>query len=172
MSDAPAAPTPAPVTAPAPLTPDDFEEEEFDAERAKAKITKANQEAKSLRQRLKELEPLAAKAKEQEDAAKSVEQRIAEAERRVTDAETRALRLEVAAEKGLTPNQAKRLVGSTREELEADAADLLATFKPNGQEPTPNGRPKERMRPGAVPSADPAGPSMNDLIRRGAGVTS
>jgi hypothetical protein len=33
------------------------------------------------------------------------------------------LRLEVAAEKGLTPAQAKRLVGSTREELEADAAN-------------------------------------------------
>ena len=156
--------------------PDDAEE--FDADRAKAKIAKANQEAKSLRQRLKELEPLAAKAKEQEDAAKTVEQRsaerLADAERRIAAAESRALRLEVAAEKGLTPNQAKRLAGSTREELEADADDLLETFPaaPAQEATPPNGRPKERMRPGAVPSASPAGVDMNVLIRRGAGVSS
>ena len=38
----------------------------------------------------------------------------------------RALRAEVSNAKGLTPTQAKRLVGATREELEADADELLA----------------------------------------------
>ena len=38
------------------------------------------------------------------------------------------LRLEIAAEKGLTPAQARRLVGNTREELEADADELLEAF--------------------------------------------
>lgn len=36
------------------------------------------------------------------------------------------LRLEVGASKGLTPAQARRLVGSTKEELEADADAFLA----------------------------------------------
>ena len=165
-------------TPPAGGTPpvDDFDDDEFDAERAKAKIAKTNQEAKSLRARLKELEPLAKQAQEAADARKTAEERAAEritaAEARAAEAETRALRLEVAAAKGLTPNQARRLAGTTREELEADADDLLATFPaaPAQEATAPNGRPKERMRPGAVPSASPAGVSMSDLIRQAAGV--
>lgn len=63
------------------------------------------------------------------EAQKAVE-RAEAAEKRAAETESRALRLEIAAEKGLTPAQAKRLVGSTREELEADASELLDTFKP------------------------------------------
>lgn len=62
------------------------------------------------------------------DADKSETERRAAAEERAAAAELRAMRIEVATEKGLTPAQAKRLVGTTREELEADADDLLATF--------------------------------------------
>lgn len=58
--------------------------------------------------------------------AKTLEDRVAEIERGAKDAEARALRAEVANAKGLTPTQAKRLIGSTREELEADADELLA----------------------------------------------
>jgi len=90
----------------------------------KAALRKANKEAETLRLRLQEFE----------DRDKSEAQKLAEradaAERRATELETKALRLEVAAEKGLTPAQAKRLVGSTREELESDADELLETFKP------------------------------------------
>lgn len=137
------------------------EPEPFDADRAKAKIAKANKEAQSLRQRLKELEPLAAKAKELEDADKSETEKLTErltaAEKRATEAEQTLLRLQVAAEKGLTPAQAKRLIGSTREELEEDADDLLASF------PTPQGtktarvpgRPKEKPRGGGDPDEPP-----------------
>ena len=89
----------------------------------KAALRKANKEAETLRLKLQEIE----------DRDKSEAQKLAEraeaAEKRATELETRALRLEVAAEKGLTPAQAKRLVGSTREELEADADELLETFK-------------------------------------------
>jgi cell division septum initiation protein DivIVA len=77
---------------------------------------------------------LEAKLKEFEDRDKTESTRVIEraeaAEKRATDAESRALRLEIASEKGLTPAQAKRLVGDTREELEADASELLETFKP------------------------------------------
>lgn len=116
----------------APEATDDEQPEPFDADRAQAKIKKQNQEAASLRARLKELEPLAAKAKELEEAGRSdlekLTGRAEQAETRATTAESRAMRLEVAFEKGLTPAQAKRLVGASREELESDADEILRDF--------------------------------------------
>jgi hypothetical protein len=58
--------------------------------------------------------------------ATTLEERVADIERQARENETRALRAEIANAKGLTPTQAKRLVGGTREELEADADELLA----------------------------------------------
>lgn len=58
--------------------------------------------------------------------ATTLEERVAGIEQRAKESEARALRAEVANAKGLTPTQAKRLVGGTREELEADADELLA----------------------------------------------
>jgi len=73
-----------------------------------------------------------------ENASKTEQERAAEAlksaETRAVDAEKALLKLTVAFEKGLTPAQAKRLVGDSREDLEADADDLLATFKPAATE--------------------------------------
>jgi hypothetical protein len=54
------------------------EEKPFDRKQAEAKIRKANSEAANLRKRLKELEPLARKAKEFEDAQKSETERLTE----------------------------------------------------------------------------------------------
>ena len=53
------------------------------------------------------------------------------AERERDEARAEALRITVAASKGLTPGQAKRLQGSTKEELEADADDMLKDFAPS-----------------------------------------
>ena len=90
----------------------------------KRALNKANKEAEALRLKLKEFE----------DRDKSELERLTEraeaAERAAAATEVKALRLEVAAEQGLTPAQAKRLVGETREDLESDAKELLATFKP------------------------------------------
>lgn len=90
----------------------------------KRALNKANKEAEALRLKLKEFE----------DRDKTELERLTEraeaAERAAAATEVKALRLEVAAEQGLTPAQAKRLVGESREELEADAKELLATFKP------------------------------------------
>jgi hypothetical protein len=92
-------------------------------------------EKRSAEKRAAEAE---AKLKEIEDREKSESERAVEraeaAEKAAAAAESRALRLEIAAEKGLTPAQAKRLVGESREELEADAAELLETFKPPASE--------------------------------------
>jgi hypothetical protein len=151
-------------------------EEPFDQDRAMAKIRKANSEAAKLRERVKQLEPLAQKAQELEDASKTETEKLTErltaSERRAQDAELRALRLEVAAEKGLTPAQARRLVGASKEELEADADDLLATFAPKPQSSTGKvpDRPREKLRGGGDPDepveeTDPR--KLAALIRRG-----
>lgn len=64
------------------------DEEPFDVERAKKAISKRNAENKSLRERLKDLEPLAAKAKELQDAQKSEAERLGE---QLTAAQERAV---------------------------------------------------------------------------------
>jgi hypothetical protein len=87
-------------------------------------LNKANKEAETLRLKLQEFED------RDKTEAEKVAERAQSAEDRAAQAESKALRLEVAFEKGLTPAQAKRLVGSSREELEADADELLETFKP------------------------------------------
>ncbi|HJR89886.1 MAG TPA: DUF4355 domain-containing protein [Aeromicrobium sp.] len=85
-----------------------------------------------------DLKSKAAKFDELDQASKSEQERLTErltaAETRAAELEQRSIRLEVASENGLTPAQAKRLVGATREELEADAKELLATFKPASDE--------------------------------------
>lgn len=94
----------------------------------------------------KDLQAKAAKFDEIEQASRSdiekASERAAAAERERDDARGRLDRLEVALEKGLTPSQAKRLVGSTREELEADADELLKDLgdsqKPRSPRPDPN----------------------------------
>ncbi|GAB3817684.1 hypothetical protein [Micromonospora zhanjiangensis] len=65
-------------------------------------------------------------------------------ERRIAEEQSARWRLEVAAEKGLTPQQAARLTGSTRDELAADADQLLTLFpafdpsKPRNPAPDPS----------------------------------
>jgi hypothetical protein len=120
----------------------------------KAALRKANKEAETLRLKLKELED---RDKSETD---KLQDRVTVAEKRAEEAEARALRLEVAAEKGLTLTQAKRLVGSTKDELEADADELLESFggaaggnPDNGGRKPPPGKPKEKLRPGHVPDA-------------------
>jgi hypothetical protein len=53
-------------------------------------------------------------------------ERAAQAERERDELRLAHARAEVALAKGLTPTQAKRLVGTTKDELEADADELLA----------------------------------------------
>lgn len=136
----------------APEAPDgDTPDEPFDRDRAMAKIGKANQEARSLRERLKELEPLAAKAKELEESQKTEQQKLAEqleaAKAEGATSTSQLLRLDVALDKapaGTDPAEirklAKRLTGSSREELESDAEELFAMFAGrkggSGQRPT------------------------------------
>lgn len=93
-----------------------------EAARMRAALKKANREAQTARTELKEI-----KDAELSDSQKAT-QRADAAEQRADKAEQQAMRLQVALDKGLTASQAKRLVGDTVEELEADADELLESF--------------------------------------------
>lgn len=114
--------------------------------RAKENFTKAQQYDQLKQSQMTEQEKITARAEA--------------AEKRVTEIEGQALRSEVALSKGLTPSQAKRLVGSTKEELESDADEMLADLKP--------GRPQGDVGQGHRGDSS-AEPDMNQLIRRGFG---
>jgi len=92
-------------------------EEEFDADRAMAKIRKINAENKRLRDRAKTAE---------QQAQKSTKDLEAENEA----LKTTVMRLEVATELGLPSALATRLQGSTREEIQQDAEALLGLLGP------------------------------------------
>lgn len=125
----------------------------------RAALHKANKEAETLRLKLKEFE----------DRDKTEADKLAE---RLANAEARALqadRLEIALEKGLSRSQAKRLVGATREELEADADELLEDLGPRVDPaadksiPPPGGKPREQLKPG---SGDPDAPVEETDIKK------
>ena len=98
-------------------------------EKVKAVLAKERAAARAAEMRAKDAE---ARAKEYEDRDKSEAQKNQdelEALRAERDSlRSNDLRREVADAKGLTPAQAKRLVGATREELEADADEVLEVF--------------------------------------------
>lgn len=104
-----------------------------------------------------------AKVKEFEDRDKSDQQRkeeaAAEADRRATAAESKALRYEVAAAKGIPLEQAHRLQGSTKDELEKDAEEFKKSL---GEQQQRTGFDGGTRQP--VPAGD-----MDAQIRRAAG---
>lgn len=150
--DTPAEPSADEPRKPEPSTPDRLPDDH--------PLVKAYQATKD------ELTKAKGRVKDFEDATKSEQERLteraSELEKNLTTAEANAARFEIALEKGLTKSQAKRLVGSTREELEADAEELLADLGISDEEPdedddkpTPARRPRERLRSGAAPDAEP-----------------
>lgn len=119
-----------------------------EAEKWKALARKHEQQAKAnadAAQRLKELED---RDKSESDKLKA---RISELEKERDIAAATAMRLEVAAEKGVKP---RWLSGSTRDELEAAADEYLADHPTAGGTPPP-GKPKEDLRGGGDPDEEP-----------------
>lgn len=153
-------PTPAPAEdqSQPPAGDGDQQPDELSPDALRKALEKARKEAAGYRTKVRELEPLASKAKELEDAGRTelekLTARAETAERERSESLSRALRLEVAFDKGLTPAQAKRLVGGTREELEADADEILRDFpaiKPDGR---PRGNADLGGREKATPVTD------------------
>lgn len=151
---------------PKPKPPPWGSDEEFDPDQAWKLIQK-------LRRENSDLAPFRQKVKELEDRDKSDSEKLTErltaAEQRAVQAEREAMRLQVAYAKGLTPAQAKRLVGDTIDDLEADADEIIAAFTPvnDEQTPAPKRRPSELV-PGAVPGAEPEPDydAIADRVRR------
>lgn len=95
------------------------------------------------------MEALGQKPEPGKDALGSLTEQVRTLQRQHAEAELKAARLEVAAAKGLTPAQAARLHGGTREELEADA-DALKTLFPSSATPgTPAPDPSQGARGGS-----------------------
>lgn len=130
----------------------DHDPKTFDA----AYVKKIRGEAARYRREAREAQ---ARAKTFEDRdkteAQKLEERATGAEQRAKAAELDLARTRVALRKGLTEQQAKRLIGETEEQLEADADDLLASFTQESDVPDASRRPRERLRPGAVPAVEP-----------------
>jgi hypothetical protein len=146
-------PEPTPPTGDPEPKPDPSGEPDWKAEAEKWKKFARQHEATA-----KSNADAAKRLADMEEANKTEAQKLADkaaaAEKKASEAELKALRLEVAGEKGLTPAQAKRLIGGSREELEADADELIKTFGKTEDKPTggPSGRPKERLRGGNDPT--------------------
>jgi hypothetical protein len=106
-----------------------------------------------------------------EDKDKSETERLTEENARLHKelgaATASSVRMRVALDKGLSPTQAKRLVGDTEEELTADADEILESWgaKPGEDRPTPppGGRPREQLRPG---NGDPDTPVEETDIQK------
>ncbi|MFC6090869.1 hypothetical protein [Saccharothrix lopnurensis] len=139
---------------------DDPDDEGKDAPKGKRALRKKNSENRNLRKRLTAAEEKARRWDEHEasqktDAEKNAD-RIAELEKSAAD----AVRLRVALRTGLTERQAARLVGTTEEELEEDAAAYLAELggeqdgKTDRTDKVKN-RPRTTLKGGSKPDDEP-----------------
>lgn len=93
-----------------------------EAARLQKALKQANKEAEQRRLKLKEIED-----RDKSESEKLTE-RTRELESNLTTAQATALRYEIALDKGIPKSIATRLQGSTREEMEADADELLKTL--------------------------------------------
>jgi hypothetical protein len=144
------------------------------AKAARKERDDAKRLASELQERLREFEQR--DMTDTQRLAKAAE-RVPELESRATSAEARAMRAEVALEIGLPAALAKRLAGSTREELEADAAELMslanvvrAEAAPPGPVPVLAGSFDGGSRGPAPRETDPAAALQNAMRRMAAGL--
>lgn len=130
-------------------SPEDDKGEAWDPERARRKIAKTNSENKALR-----------------DRATKAEEKAAGVDELTTEnggLKATVLQLEVGYELGLPLAIAKRLQGSTREEMLADAEALVELVSPAKKPATR--RPAEALRGGGAPSEET---EETDMVKIGA----
>lgn len=116
------------------------QQELFDQARAMALIEKLRRENRDLGKAAKRVQELEADQRAKQEAEMTelqrLEARAKAAEERAAQLERAALQREIAAKVGLPAALATRLIGTTAEEMEADAAALLETL-PKQPKPTP-----------------------------------
>lgn len=125
-----------------------------------------DEERKARREAERQLRDTADRLKALEDKDKSESERLTERlsqlEKDLVAASARADRYEVALEKGLDMTRARRLAGSTREELEADAEELKSWTSGTRADPVPS-KPVEDLKGGGDPTEPPA-PDIADVV--------
>lgn len=133
---------------------------------------KAEREARRAADaRVKELSPFEKAVKDAEEASKSETTKLNEALNGERDARTKAerdlLRFTVAADKGVPANLVKFLSGTSKEEIEQSATELLAEL--GTAKPTMPGRPTERLVDGRPSKSTLERDDPVTLIRKGRG---
>lgn len=121
---------------------------DFDPDKAAERIRKLSSEAKNLRDR--------AKAAEQKAAG------VDEKDQQISALEAKTLRLDVALDLGLPRQIADRLKGNTREEMLADAEELMQLLNPK----TTTRKPVEALRGGGEPDMPPEERDLDKLASR------
>lgn len=115
-------------------------EEEADEDEDDAPAADLESVLKSLRKKNRENQNLRKRVKDAEETAKDADTLKTDNQRLVTE----NMRLTVAVNHGLPMELAKRLVGATVEEMEADAADMLKLF---AKSVPASSRPRENLKP-------------------------
>ena len=149
----------------APETPEPAQEatpETFDRDyvaKLRAESAKYRTEAKANAKAAEKLAAIEEASKSELDKAA---ERATAAEARAAAAEAQLVRKDIAAAKGLKPEAAEFLTGTTPEEIEASADKLLALMP---EQQRPPGRPVEQLQSGAVPASNQAPQDPNAWLR-------
>lgn len=127
----------------------------------KAKARDWEKRAKQNHARVQELEPKATQYDALEQASKSELDRAREQatalQHELATTQRQALVASVALDKGLPANLARRLQGESRDDLEADADELLSQFPHQSNEPRPpRADPSQGSSSGSRVTKDPA----------------
>lgn len=114
--------------------------DEWDKERAKATILKLREQEKETKKQLKELETLKAEKQKREEAEMTESQRLQKQAEELANQNAKLqadiLRRDVVAETGIPVFLSDRLKGTTKEEMLADAQELLKNL-PQAQKNAP-----------------------------------
>lgn len=121
---------------------------DFDPDKAAERIRKIQSENKNLRDR----------AKQAEEKAKGVDEK----DQQISALEAKTLRLDVALDLGLPRQIADRLKGNNREEMLADAEELMQLLNPK----TTTRKPVEALRGGGEPDMPPEERDLDKLASR------
>lgn len=157
MPNEPDAPTPPAEPTPPPAPP----AQEVDWKAEARKWEQRSKENKAKADRLDELEAA------QQSAEERLTGQLTEATRAREAAERRALQYEVGISKGINPALIPRLAGATRDEMEADAEQLLAAVTPPTPTPGPVTTPTAvPPRGGLDPETDPEETDPRKLAAR------
>ena len=134
----------------------DTEDTEEEADEDEAPAADLESVLKSLRKKNRENQNLRKRVKDAEENAKDASTLKTDNQRLATE----NMRLTVAVNHGLPMELAKRLVGATVEEMEADAADMLKLF---AKSVPASSRPRENLKP--VQAAQQGAETVEELTK-------